>query len=62
MVVEARNIPLNTQVSLFLISDGNADRVVFSTPPLVGTVALSTTTIQTFIPPGYSRGYVRATF
>jgi hypothetical protein len=62
VVIEARSIPLNANITLFLISDGNPDKLLNSTPPLVGTVALSNTTISKLIPPGYSRSYVRATF
>jgi hypothetical protein len=59
--IEARNIPLNTIVRLQLYSEGGPDQIIDSSP-LSGTPELSTATASAVLPPGFSRGFVRATW
>jgi hypothetical protein len=59
--IEARNIPLGTVVQVRVMSGTIPDFVVDSAP-LAGTLALSTATAQVTFPPGFSRGFVRATW
>ena len=59
--IEARNVPMSAVVRLFLISEADPDKILDATA-LAGTVTLSTATVSTVIPPGFSRGYVRATW
>jgi len=59
--IEARNVPLDAVVKLYLISEADPDKILLATA-LAGTVTLSTATVSTVIPPGFSRGYVRATW
>jgi hypothetical protein len=59
--IEARNVPLDAVVKLYLISEADPDKILDATA-LAGTVTLSTATVSIVIPPGFSRGYVRATW
>jgi hypothetical protein len=59
--IEARNVPLSAVVKLYLISEADPDKILDATA-LAGTVTLSTATVSTVIPPGFSRGYLRATW
>ena len=61
VAIEARNIPLGTVLEVRVMSEALPDFVVNSTA-LVGTTALSTATAAVTFPPGFSRGYVRATW
>lgn len=61
VVIEARDIPLSAVVTLHLVFENAADLVV-SVPQLTGTEALSQTMVAVTIPPGFSRGFVRATW
>lgn len=60
--LEAHNIPLGTKAKLYIFPETGTDQIIESTP-LTGTVALSTAmaTINN-LPPGFSRGFVRATW
>lgn len=59
--IEAENIPLGTVLRLQIISEASPDFTVDGTP-LAGTVELSTATATVTFPPGFSRGFVRATW
>lgn len=59
ITVEAQNIPVGNRVQLFVYSENGLDQMVHSTP-LVGTFDLSTATIYTTLPSGYSYMYVRS--
>jgi hypothetical protein len=60
--IEAHNIPRGTVVKLHLFSENGADQIIDSAP-LAGTNdATSTTTASVVILPGFSRGFVRATW
>lgn len=61
VLIEARNIPLGTQVKLHLFSENGTDQIRDSTT-LAGTLQLSTATVSVVIPSGFSRGFVRATW
>ena len=61
VAVEARNIPLGTVVQIHVISEALPGFTVDSTP-LAGTLGLSTATGNVTFPPGFSSGFVRATF
>jgi hypothetical protein len=61
VAIEARNIPLGTVLQVRVMSEALPDFVVNSTA-LVGTTQLSTATAPVTFPPGFSRGYVRATW
>jgi hypothetical protein len=61
VVVEAHNIPVGTVVNLQFFDDGGADFSV-NTLPLSGTLATSTATASVTFPPGFSRGYAKATW
>jgi hypothetical protein len=61
MMIEAHYIPPGTIVKLYLFSDNGLDQTIDSSP-LAGTLAVSTTTASAVLPPGFSRGYVRATW
>jgi hypothetical protein len=57
--IEAHNIPLGTVAKVYIFSENGADQVKDSTP-LAGTFATSTATASAVLPPGFSRGFVRA--
>jgi len=59
--VEARNIPPGTSVRLYIYSENSPGQQV-DTTPLAGTPALSTATASIVLPPGFSQGYVCATW
>jgi hypothetical protein len=59
--IEAQNVPLGTVVQLRLFSEAVPDFTVNSTP-LAGTTHASTATAEVTFPPGFSRGFVRATW
>ena len=61
VAIEGHNIPLGTIVELFLFSEDGAPQVVNSTP-LAGTPELSTATASVLFPPGFTRGFVHASF
>lgn len=59
--IQASQIPVGTIVELYFINEGVVDWMV-SAPPLVGTLENTTTTATVTMPPGYTRGFVRATW
>jgi hypothetical protein len=59
IAVEARYVPVGTVVRLHLFSENEGDQIVDS-PPLQGTLEHSTATVSVVVPPGFSRGFVRA--
>jgi len=59
--IAANNVPLGTVVQLYIISGADPDIIVNSTA-LTGTLGSSTATAQATFPPGYTRGFVRATW
>jgi hypothetical protein len=61
VVIEAHNIPPGTIVQLHLFSDNGPDQIIDS-PPLAGTLATSAATASAVLPPGFSHGFVRATW
>jgi hypothetical protein len=61
VVIQANNIPLGTVATLYIISENGPD-ITVQTSALAGTLASSTATASVTFPPGYSRGYVKATW
>lgn len=61
VTVEARNIPPGTVVQIRVQSEA-APEIVVNAPALQGTQQFSTTTANVTFPPGFSRGFVRATW
>jgi hypothetical protein len=59
LTINARYVPLGAIVQLYVISEDGMDQLVNSTP-LTGTFELSTATITTILPTGFSRMYVRS--
>ena len=59
--IEAHEVPTGTIVRLFLSSEDGIDQVIDSTP-LAGTSQLSRATATATLPPGYSRGFVHASW
>jgi hypothetical protein len=59
--IEAHNIPLGTVAKVYIFSENGADQIKDLTP-LAGTLGTSPATASLTIPPGFSRGYVRATW
>ena len=59
--IAASNIPPGTVVKLHVFSENGADQIIDSLP-LAGTPATSTATASVVLPPGFSRGFVRATW
>jgi hypothetical protein len=60
VVINATNIPVGTPLTLQFFSDNGTD---FTVPAaLTGTLAQSTTTVQVTFPPGFTRGYVTASW
>lgn len=57
--IAARNIPLGTIIKLNVLSESGPDQVIDSTP-LAGALANSTATASVVLPPGLSRGFLRA--
>jgi hypothetical protein len=66
VVIEARNIPLGTIVKLHLFTENAPDQIVDSTPlaipPDSTTPGLLRATASAVLQPGFSRGFVRATW
>ena len=61
VAIQAQNVPLGTTVTLFIFSENGPDQMIMSTP-LAGPIALSTASASVMFPPGYSRGFVKATW
>jgi hypothetical protein len=62
VAVEAKNIPPGTVVQLRIISEAVPDFVVNSTPLTGTSPTFTTATASVTFPPGFSRGYIRATW
>src|SRR5439155_6701700 len=61
VLIEADNVPLGTIVKLHLFSENGPDQILDSSP-LAGTPEVSHATAFAVIPPGFSHGFVRATW
>jgi hypothetical protein len=61
VVIQASNVPLGTVPTLYITSETGPDMTI-QAPALTGTLASSTASVSVTFPPGYSRGYVRATW
>jgi len=61
VAIEARNVPVGTVLQVRVMSEASPDFVVNSAP-LEGTLQLSTASADVTFPPGFSRGFVRATW
>jgi hypothetical protein len=61
VAIEGRNVPVGTVVQVRVMSGAVPDFVVDSTP-LAGTLDSSTATAEVTFPPGFSRGFIRATW
>jgi len=59
--IQATNIPTGTTVNVYFANESFALQTVVSSP-LAGTMALSTATATVTLHPGYSEGYVVATW
>jgi hypothetical protein len=59
--IQAKNIPVGTAVTLYISSENGPDLTV-PTSALAGTLASSTASAVVSFPPGFSRGYVRASW
>jgi hypothetical protein len=59
--IQANNVPPGTVVRLVIFSENGPDQTIVS-PPLAGTLASSSATANATLPPGYSRGFVTASF
>ncbi len=59
--IAASNIPPGTVVKLYISSENAPDQTIDSLP-LAGTLATSTATASVVLPPGFSRGFVHATW
>ncbi|MGH8551230.1 MAG: hypothetical protein ACRERU_22005 [Methylococcales bacterium] len=57
--IAAKFIPLGTIVKLYVYSENGPDQTINSSP-LTGTLAASTATATVTLPPGFSRGFLRA--
>ena len=62
VAITAANVPIGTVVTLVTFSENGPDQTILSTP-LVGTLASSTATATIpSLAPGFSKGFVKATF
>ena len=61
LAIQAKNIPLGTQINVSLFSESGEDQLLTSTP-LSGTVAASVAEASGTLPPGFSRVFVRASW
>jgi hypothetical protein len=59
--LEGRNIPPGTPITVTVANETEGTQVVAS-PPLAGTVALSTATVTVTVPAGFSRIFSHATW
>lgn len=60
--IQARNIPLSTILTLYVVSESGPDIGPISSTPLTGTLLNSTATATVTFPSAFSRGYVRGTW
>jgi hypothetical protein len=61
IVVQASNVPLGTVIHLQITSE-NGNDILVDTPGLTGSLQSSTATVSVTFPPGYSHGYINASF
>jgi len=61
VAIQAKNIPVGTAVTLYFSSENGPDLTVAASA-LAGTLANSTATASVTFPPGFSRGYVKASW
>ena len=61
VVIAATNVTVGTIVTLTIFSENGPDLTIQSTP-LAGALAASTATANVTLPPGFSKGFVKATF
>jgi hypothetical protein len=61
VAIQATNVPIGTIVTLVIFSENGPDQSIQSTP-LSGTLASSTATAIVTLPPGFSKGFVKASF
>jgi hypothetical protein len=59
--IAASHVPLDASVKLVIYSENGADQPI-DVPALQGPVENSTTSVSVTFPPGFSRGFVRATW
>jgi len=59
--IEARNIPIGTQITLYIFAETGPDQIV-QTTLLQGSVESSTATAEVSLPPTFSRVFVHATW
>ena len=57
--IEARDIPIGTKVKIHVFSENGSDQIV-EAGALQGSFTLSTATASIALPPGFSKGFVRA--
>ncbi len=60
VVIEAQNIPAGTVAQLFIFSENGSDQIVNSSPLVTTTAPSLRATATVLLPPGFSRGFVRA--
>lgn len=61
VIIEGKNVPEGTIVTLTIFSENGPDQTIQSTP-LAGNLAASTATANVTLPSGFSKGFVKATF
>jgi hypothetical protein len=62
VVIKGSNIPVGTQINLQIYSENGPDIVIPNAGALAGSEANSTMTVMVNLPPGFSRGYISASF
>jgi hypothetical protein len=58
--IEAHNVPEGTVAQLYIFSENGSDQIKDSTPLTAQPSGVLTATASVTLPPGFSRGYVRA--
>lgn len=59
VTIETHQVPEGTIVELYLFSENGSDQTI-SSPPLAGSLDVTTTTVNVTFPPGFTRGFPRA--
>jgi hypothetical protein len=59
--IQAANVPTGTIPTLYILTENFPDQKIVSTP-LAGTLATSSATATVTLPPGYSKGFITATW
>ncbi len=62
VVIQGTNIPAGTAVSLQIYSETGADIIMANAGALAGAADPTSLTVPVTFPPGFSRGYISATF